>query len=84
MARVRRSIWGRGDGKHLCWCCSKAGGGEEVVAEAGRVWAGGGGTVMGGQFSPQNTSTGADSRPKMLGKAHRMAIYKNREMVSEP
>ena len=34
------------------------------------------------QFSPQNTSTGGDSRPKMPGKAHRMAIYKNREVVS--
>ena len=31
-----------------------------------------------------NTSTGADSRPKMPGKAHRMAIYTNREMVSGP
>ena len=39
---------------------------------------------MRGQFSPQNTSTGADSRPKMPGKSRRMAIYKNREMVSEP
>ena len=39
---------------------------------------------MRGQFSPQNTSTGADSRPKMPGKAHRMAIYKNRKMVSDP
>ena len=45
--------------------------------------AGGGGTVMRGQLSPQNTSTGADSRPKMPGKAHRMAIYKNRKRVSE-
>ena len=45
--------------------------------------AGGGGTVMRGQLSPQNTSTGADSRPKMPGQAHRLAIYKNRERVSE-
>lgn len=39
--------------------------------------------MMLGQLSPQNTSTGAGSRPKMPGKAHWMAIYKNREMVSE-
>ena len=61
----------------------RQGGGEGVFAEARRVWAGGGGTVMRGPFSPQNTSTGADFRPKMPGKAHRMAIYKSREMVSE-
>ena len=38
---------------------------------------------MRGKLSPQNTSTGADSRPKMPGKAHRMAICKNGEMVSD-
>ena len=36
---------------------------------------------MRGQFSPQKNSTGAGSKPKMPGKAHRMAIYENGEVL---